>query len=87
MREEKLVCFSATIEHLEQKFEHIDSLVEAADLIVAAFRVRFAEQNDDLAQVAVLRTQGDHASVVNEAMESVCGIEGFSPCQNGCKSG
>jgi hypothetical protein len=78
MREEKLVCFYARIEQLKRKFEHIDSIVEAADLIVAAVRVRFAEQNDDLAQVAdFLGTRGDHASVVKEAMESVSGIEAF----------
>jgi hypothetical protein len=78
MREEKLVCFSARIEHLKRKFEHIDDTVEAAHLIVAAVRAMFAEQNDGLAQVAdFLGTRGDHVSVVNEAMESVSGIEGF----------
>jgi hypothetical protein len=78
MREEKLVCFSARIEHLKRKFEHIDGILGAADLIVAAVRVRFAEQNDDVAQLAdFLGMREDHASVVNEAMEPVSGIEGF----------
>jgi hypothetical protein len=70
--------FSARIEHLKRKFEHVDYIVEAADFIVPAVRVRFAEQNDHLAQVAdLLGTRGDHASVVNETMESVSGVEGF----------